>query len=186
MKIAQKQSVPIRPCEQCGEMFKPRDNKHRSRFCSKPCASAAMMLKPKTCATCGKRFQPTSSAQRCCGKLCACRWTAKHKKNRKPFLISKRGYKLIYMPDHPQSKPQGGYLFEHRLVMERAFGRLLTTNEVVHHINHVKTDNRLENLQLMLKGDHDKLNLPRQSTLTCPHCQGLIVTSRPVRIVAQS
>ena len=57
------------------------------------------------------------------------------------------GYLYIYSPTHP-NKTKDGYVCEHRLVMEKHMGRILTKKEVVHHINGDITDNRIENLML--------------------------------------
>ena len=67
------------------------------------------------------------------------------------------GYILVYAPDNPAAD-RTGYVLEHRLIMEKHIGRHLTSNEIVHHINENKTDNRIENLEITTRGTHAKIH----------------------------
>lgn len=68
------------------------------------------------------------------------------------------GYILVYVPKHPNAH-KDGYQMLHTVLMERSIGRYLEPDEVVHHINHDKTDNRIVNLQLMKKKDHMSMHM---------------------------
>ena len=55
-------------------------------------------------------------------------------------------------------KTESGFVQLHRLVMEMYLGRYLDCDEVVHHCNGEKTDNRIENLELMTNSEHTTLH----------------------------
>ncbi len=78
---------------------------------------------------------------------------------------TKKGYILIFMPEHPNSDKRG-YIPEHRLVMSQMLGRPLLKSEVVHHRPDVaKDDNREEVLYLMPNpSEHNKLS-------PCSNCE---------------
>lgn len=72
------------------------------------------------------------------------------------------GYVLVYRPDHPVADLTG-YVLEHRVIMEEHLGRLLTCDEIVHHKNGNKKDNRIENLMLTTRSAHAKIHIEKRS-----------------------
>lgn len=66
--------------------------------------------------------------------------------------INNNGYVRIRLnPNNPyySMAHEDEYILEHRLVMAEYLGRCLFPWEVIHHKNGIKTDNRLENLELL-------------------------------------
>jgi hypothetical protein len=112
----------------------------------------------------GIRCRPRQEAV----KLTGARISRKLKGRRSPNYKGGRirqsdGYVLIYMPSHPRADHEG-YMLEHRLVMERHLARPLTAEEVVHHRNGRKDDNRPENLEVMAS--------QRDHLAAHAHCKG--------------
>lgn len=59
----------------------------------------------------------------------------------------KDGYKFILAKDHPNANAIG-YVAEHTLIMSKHLNRPMKDKETIHHLNGIKDDNRLENLEL--------------------------------------
>lgn len=77
---------------------------------------------------------------------------------------SSKGYVGIYIyPDDPlyPMAMKAPYIYEHRLVIARMLGRCLKKGEIVHHLNGIRDDNRLENLELMPDRKHRRLLMAR-------------------------
>ena len=76
---------------------------------------------------------------------------------------NKDGYVLVRIGNH--------YEFEHRIIMKQYLGRNLASNEVVHHINGIKSDNMIENLRLVTPFEHSRLDARHKSEVKrCDKC----------------
>lgn len=89
-------------------------------------------------------------------------------------IISEFGYVLVYCPGHPFPHDKSSNctrVFKHRLVIEENYllfdekyfidingNFYLKPEYIVHHKNGIKTDNRLENLQILTTSEHRKLH----------------------------
>lgn len=67
------------------------------------------------------------------------------------------GYVQLCIKQHPYASVDG-YVMEHRVVMEKKMGRFLMSDEIIHHLNEVKHDNRISNLEVMGREEHIKLH----------------------------
>lgn len=75
----------------------------------------------------------------------------------KGYITTWAGYIKLSKPDHPRADSKG-YVHEHVLIAEQAIGRYLNDNEIVHHVNEIKDDNRIENLQIMDRFQHKSIH----------------------------
>lgn len=154
-------SLPELTCEVCGAGYRPATKRAigSSRFCSRSCKAEAGTL-PRVraqCPTCGQDFTTYTAAssgeqhRTFCSHKCATDRNVKNSVGRevngRAVTMHVSGYLQVWVPGR-------GRIMEHRYVMEQALGRELVTDEQVHHLNSVKTDNRIENLALLSPEAH--------------------------------
>ena len=96
-------------------------------------------------------------------------------------VVKKGKYLYASIPDHPKATDKG-YVLEHRARMENLLKRLLTSEEIVHHIDHNTHNNDISNLELMTRADHAKHHgketLKNLVDFKCPWCGSVFTKPR--------
>lgn len=67
--------------------------------------------------------------------------------------LTRDGYVMVLVGDHP-FKRKGRYMAEHVKIVEQLLERRVKTTEEVHHLNHIRDDNRPDNLEVRDKSAH--------------------------------
>lgn len=151
-------------CIKCGQQFNQRDTIYH-KYCSDECQKISQQPKTKTtirkftCGVCEVVFDVKNNltAKYCSDK---CRSLARYRKMvgfpvKAPRVrsrygdgyINKAGYRIVYK-DHPNANPKTKCILEHIYIMSTFLGRPMKKGETVHHKNGIRSDNRLENLEL--------------------------------------
>lgn len=142
-------------CPICGQEFEIYANDRRIKrgkniYCSKACADeGAKTGRIKDCPICGKSFYTTR--RKTCSVECG---RQLKKQNWKHKIYFENGYLVEYCNGYNKK----GNVKQHRKIVENFLGRRLGPDEIVHHINGDKTDNRIENLEVMSRGEHSSLH----------------------------
>ena len=147
-----------RNCEYCGKKLlitesliqKRIKEGYEVKYCSQRCSGLSKRTrKVENCLNCGIEFETTRA--KCCGDKCAREYRVKSGSMKKSGYWFENGYKVLYVEGDKKIK-------EHINNMEIHIGRKLEKNEVVHHINGNRLDNRIENLKLMTRSEHSSLH----------------------------
>lgn len=129
-------------CRSCSSKFRYKNPKNNPNY------KGGITLTKYNCEICGKEISyrnaifGKSKCQECYTKTLS----GKNNPNWRGGRSTTYGYILIFSPKHPFAQQK--YVTEHRLVMEKQIGRYLKPEEIVHHINGIRNDNRIENLML--------------------------------------
>lgn len=131
------------------------------------------------CSNCGE-YKPLEAKGLC--KKCYDKKRDKIRKyskfGKKRYRSKDHGYYIIYKPHYPYSNPRNGYVREHRYIMYIYLSIL--NNKVtyiegfdVHHKNGNIKDNRIQNLELIIRSDHSKIHNPiiDRTNIFCNICK---------------
>jgi hypothetical protein len=185
----------LKSCVVCGvEFLVPPIRKDSALFCSRACKAKAASDKYQSnravckCKQCGKEFNvPQSRQERGNGKFCSnkCRNESMIGISfTKPVddgavIMHSNGYILERCSNHPFNV--SGYVMQHRLVIENAMRKEVPEHHFleeidsvkylkrgieVHHVNEIKTDNKLKNLIACTSAGHKDLHAGRVTQLS--------------------
>jgi len=84
-------------------------------------------------------------------------------------VIGSQGYALVHMPDHPRAY-SNNYVKKSLLVAEKALGKSIPTDAVVHHADEVRTNDKNNNLVLCEdESFHNLLHVRKRAYDACGH-----------------
>lgn len=159
-----------RKCLTCSkEIWVSPYYKNRKRYCSKKCYTQGQTVKgiTATCKKCGtiiyrKPYQVRKGIRLFCSQ--ECRYSYNTRENHPNWnggqFKKASGYIMVYRPSHPNCDSRG-YIRRARLIAEQAHNRLLTSLEVMHHLNGIKDDDYPDNLVVCRsQGEHRHFHEP--------------------------
>lgn len=144
----------MKTCETCGKELvrHPRHSDEqweRKRFCERQCAAQRLVIDRRCACGCGERVRNR-------------KWLPGHR----PLKL-RNGYRVVWAPGHPCAHAKGSAL-EHRVIAYDA-GLLTDLSLDVHHRNGVKTDNRIENLEVLTTAEHARRHAAEALVTECVH-----------------
>jgi hypothetical protein len=139
-------TLPYKTCVTCGKKFyiKAKAFMHLIH-CSNKCRKTQVKI---ICAWCKKEFEVKKYRLNHGVKFCSykCKWDSQKGK----IYHTQDGYAIVFN--------KAKVLRVHRLIIQKVIGRELHTWEHIHHINGIKDDNRIENLQVLSNSEHQRLH----------------------------
>ena len=148
-------------CLECGKTFKTHRawvKSGRRKFCTRKCKDRANTRNKNRLGV-----PHTDEARQKMRDAATGKYLRENSSQWKGGTYLAKGYRhvMVEMLPEPQKSlarqmTKGRYILEHRAVAAEKLGRPLRRNEIVHHMNGVKDDNRPDNLEVVGRGQHTK------------------------------
>lgn len=143
-------------CQECGVMFEIKWKRNPNKYCSKKCLYKVTSRTQRIVALTDNPMWKNGVAKKVqeSRKNNGTYYFGENHPNWKRGYWFQQGYKVI----ENLIETNGKKVSEHRKIMQDYLGRKLLSNEVVHHKNENRSDNRIENLELLTSSEHSKLH----------------------------